>query len=743
MTCDPTTAESALASLTTEEWRALIYLYRFDEISQFATETDVQAVIRQFDACAEAQVRSAMASVIGALHLAAGSFAEAGHWMTVATGEAVPSTWVSARVSAIQANQMTWNGDGALAERLLDEAEPIEHPLSNLYLRMVRARIAFDRHDHQLVQQLVEGIESEESIDLLGVGGQVAATYHSSIALAEGRLADAEMTVRRALLLSRPGTRSHALLVDRLGHVMARCGRPSEVSACRRSSQAELKRWPSHALGSDRAFELVLSALGLRPNPEPRDVPDASHWPLIAGTSGRRIATLQSEAMSYLQAGDRDSACRTITELVQVLIEHTRSFETAEARAAAVRRLADLPALAIGLARLGDAGDAIRVTQTALRIIVGDQSRGAPAAQLADQLRLILDWGLTLEASVVNETELIDLDTRIRRLDPRRRLADPVPIPSTDWLEQPLIAGHVLLFEVADGRLWRIIADQGESQMVDLGPIAEVKRSISAFRLAAAALGLDHPDAEDRLLEATAALDTLLLGGCVWEPGESVALIPGRALATLPWRLLPTLRRVRLGLSIGGPPTSPQRRTRPHRVLFINGPGSGPHERSEVDAITASYPESVVVDEPLLTPGRLVEHTRAADVVHLAGHGRLVRSRFRVQRSFDEYRADQIDGDATFDRVANVVVLGSCDLTLSDLDRAGLAWLLLDYGVNHVVASTIDLDDRETKVVMPALHRLLADGVDPSTALDQLTFDDLRLQAAADSLVCICIVPTT
>ncbi|MEZ5378712.1 MAG: CHAT domain-containing protein [Acidimicrobiales bacterium] len=725
------------AGLTAPEWRALVYFNRVDELGQSAPSTDIRAAVAQFEQCDDPTVRAAIACLVGSLHATAGSFAEAEHWFQISTGMAPESTWVAARAAAYHANHLLWNGDVGLARAVFAEVDPIDHPMSNFGVRIVRARIVHGEGDDDAAQAILDTVVPEECHDPLGIAEPVLAIFGANLALTQDRVAEAEVIIRRSLLRNPDGTRAHALLVDRLGQVMARCGLVRETDACRRMAQSELGRWPSEARGSNRGFERLLVALGLR---APSDGEDR-RWPASAGATGRAIVERQAEVERHIECGDRAAARRSTAALVRALVEHTRPLESIEARSTAVRTLADPARVAIGLGRLGDPADALRVAMATMRIVVADQTRGEPAARAADALRDLAAWSSSLDPESLNHAELADLDQRISRLDGRRRTPG-VALPVADWLDRPMPQRALVLFEETGGRLWRVTARGDDAAITDLGDCRDIERSVRAFRLAAAALGFDRPDGEQRLRIAAETLDRLLFTGCSWDDAEPLTMVPSTALSGLPWRLLPSMRRLHLGMAIGDPASVRTSDPRRGRVTTIRGPGLGNHTRTELDAIGRCYPESADADEPLLTPSRLNELIANTDVVHLACHGRLDRTQFRLHRLDRASSPAAVRPIPSDGPVADTVVCSSCDLTLNaELGRLGLAWQLIDNGVSHVVASTLDLDDNETAIVMPALHRLLAQGCDPLDALAALQFDDLRLQSAADSLLCVCVGP--
>ncbi len=717
--------------LEPHEWRALIYLHRVDELGNTAPSTDRRVLRRQLTNETDPQIRAAIACLIGMLHANSGEFAEAEYWFQAATGAAIRSTWVSARVASVHANQLLWNSDAALATAVFDEIRPIDHPLSNLGVRTVHVRIAHAADDRPETLRLMRRVTPLDCHDPIGLIPMITAVIGSSMALTDNRLAEAEYAIREALLTSTTGTRAHGILVNRLGHVLARCGLLRETDACRRTSQAELGRWPGEARGTARRLDDLLTALGFQAGAsgDHRSI----RWPADSGRLGRTIVELQSTADAQLQARDPEAAAITIRELILAFSEHTRRFESIEARALAVQTLADMPRLAIGLGRLREPADCLRVAQAVMAVILTDQTRESPTSGLAQRFRHLVHQATLLDPARVNLLELTDLEQRIARLE-RYSHRVTQQLEPVDYLDRPLPDAPLVLIEEADGRVWRSTSSAGETALTDLGPADEITRAERTLRLAAAAMGLGHAEGHRRLTSAAQALDQLLFDGCSWE-NQRLTMVPGQALPGLPWRLLPTIRRSLLSLAVDAD-ESPAIVTLPYRICAINGPGLGVHSRPTLDAIVAAYPEGAIVDEPALTPSRLLDWSVGTDVVHIAGHGPLERSHFRLRRPSRQEPVDRPDTGST--GVAHTVVFGSCDLTLNTvLGRSGLAWRLICSGATHVVASMIDLGDEETDVIMPMLHRMLAGGTDPATAIHRLQFDDPHLQAAADSLICI------
>jgi len=171
----------------------------------------------------------------------------------------------------------------------------------------------------------------------------------------------------------------------------------------------------------------------------------------------------------------------------------------------------------------------------------------------------------------------------------------------------------------------------------------------------------------------------------------------------------------------------------PHRVLAIgyNGGGAGlpllPSAEWEAARIAAFYGAAIVKTGAAATPAGLGTAANGADVIHIAAHARANRMAPWESRLVLAPDAGT-DGALAFDAVerwdlqrCRVVVLSACETSTGSRANGhgilSLATPFLHAGAHAVIGTVWPVDDHASTLFMALLHRRLADGDPPATAL--------------------------
>jgi hypothetical protein len=391
-----------------------------------------------------------------------------------------------------------------------------------------------------------------------------------------------------------------------------------------------------------------------------------------SGSTPVRIAAWQATAILKGAQGDSRGALRAVSSGLHTAAESVSGYCSMELRARAADGCADLAALGVRLARTGR--DLLAVEEQHRRI----QWRTGPA--------------LTSSGTDVRD---------------RARTARG-PEPSAPLKVGNLIAalGDLGLLELvrAGDELHAVVVAGGRCHHVDLGSYPETARAVRV-------LGFSITQAMRRGEPLRPALDPLTsrfrdvlrrLGDreLVIAPVGDLQALPWAALTDRPFTVVPSAAAwlgAQSARRSGGP------------VLLVPGPGLA-HAETEIEALSAIYPDAVATPRPELSGARLA---------HFAAHG--------------TFRADDpllsslalADGPLTaYDlealcAVPQTVVLSACDAGQGD-GPLGLASVLLSLGTRTVIAPVTPILDADSPAFMQALHRLLAAGTGPAQALAAL-----------------------
>ena len=158
----------------------------------------------------------------------------------------------------------------------------------------------------------------------------------------------------------------------------------------------------------------------------------------------------------------------------------------------------------------------------------------------------------------------------------------------------------------------------------------------------------------------------------------------------------------------------------------------------EVTAVRSAYPRAVTLAGAAATKPALSAALREADILHFAGHARLVErapllSHLVLARdgaSVEDNSLSAIEIERFDFRRLHLVILSACGttqaLTRRDGKENGLAVAFLNAGAGSVISSLWEADDDGTAVLMEKLHHRLASGEAPPLALRNAQLDMIR-----------------
>jgi tetratricopeptide (TPR) repeat protein len=468
-----------------------------------------------------------------------------------------------------------------------------------------------------------------------------------------------------------------------------------------------------------------------------------------------RLAARQLEAEAHRHAGRIDQALEVTAAALIDGHRHRASLgssDTIAGASAQLRRLARLGLeIRVDQGEPGPVVDWLEQTRSALTRPLPPTCRSARVDALAAELRIV-----HLETRTAGPGEVAALLGRQARLQQELTVADRASRRDAGDIGRAVppdlasLAGRTVihLAEVG-GRLLAAVIDDDGPRLQWLGPVAEAAGALRRLvRVADRFAARPDERGRTRLVRAAAAAQELVLPTTVSAP---TTIAPPALHLSVPWALLPALaeREVSVAPSLAPPPapTGPAVPAGPADLSTdpIGGPGggtgSGSGSRSgrgsevglvlgpdlhsgpdEVDRIAGLWAPSAdlrggdaTIEATLALLGRV-------GLAHVAAHGHRSSSDGR----FAGIRL--VDGDlTTFDlegleRAPVTVVFSGCDAgvlqPLAGGEAVGLAGALFQRGATTVVAATSPLpDDSTTSDLFVGLHRRLASGDDPATAL--------------------------
>ncbi|MEO3784477.1 CHAT domain-containing protein [Actinocorallia sp. B10E7] len=449
---------------------------------------------------------------------------------------------------------------------------------------------------------------------------------------------------------------------------------PSLLSSARRTAE-ELERlgWPEPAARTRLAAALAFpdQARELLPRPSAR-TPASLRLALD-------LATAQVRAVQ----GERSAALRSVRAALHTADRLTRDHLSLELRAHTARACRELMALAADLTRAPR--ELLAFEELRRRILSPPPPARTPAGALE------------------GERERRELARTASLSEPRAHITMPDLLSALD---------ETVLVELvrAGDDLIAIIARDGRCRRLELGSYTEAVREarILRFSLTRAMLDGSPPAPEPARARFAEVLALASDRELVLAPAGDLYGMPWAALTDVPFTVVPSATAWL---------TAQRRRPVHGHAALIHGPGLA-HARQEIDALAELYPDARTGTSAGLLAG--------ARTAHLAAHGT-----FREDDpllSAITLEAGPLSGYdlGTLAPPPELVVLSACD-TGQGHDLLGLPGVLLSLGVRTVIASVTPLPDAPAPDLMLELHRLLADGVAPATAVAALPRDATTL----------------
>jgi len=454
-----------------------------------------------------------------------------------------------------------------------------------------------------------------------------------------------------------------------------------------------------------------------------------------------RIEAWHVEALVRLADSDHAGAQRAASKGLRLLDSHRAALGDAELRATASEIGVALARLGLRIALDGTDGSSMLawaeiLRASALRLPTVVPPDDPELLKSSTELRRIraqrrrgeLD-GRPERSDVARQTAL---EAAIRR---RSRHAAGTPHGSTPTPRMGEIArklGTAVLIELIelDRTLTALVLVDGRLTRHELGSVAPVKEQLEWLGFALRRLARRGQSGSQRATMRAAAeasveaLAQRLLAPVAEIPGDrSMVIVPTGTLHAVPWSILPPLR----GRSVVVSPSvvswltmQSSRRQARAKIVLVAGPRLR-HAEPEVAALRHLYPDAAALTGSRATVAAVIRALDGATVAHLACHGRFRSDSplFSVLEladgSLNAYDLQRLR------RAPEVVVLSACDLATSDPlpgdELLGFAAALIAMGTRTIVASFTPVPDAGAKQLMLALHRQLAAGVAPSSAL--------------------------
>jgi hypothetical protein len=308
----------------------------------------------------------------------------------------------------------------------------------------------------------------------------------------------------------------------------------------------------------------------------------------------------------------------------------------------------------------------------------------------------------------------------------------------------------VLVELVAHGaRLRAVLIRDGRASLHDLGPVDDALRAARQHRFALRRLVTagDAPAARAGAAHAAAELDELLFGPVRGRLADRpLVLVPIGALHGVPWAGLATCagRPVTVAPSATAWLAATRRPVPDGRPVLAAGPRL-PAAADEVGRLAALLPAARTLTGADATAEAVVSAVDGAALAHVAAHGR-----FRADNALFS-TLELADGPLTayeLERLARppgCVVLSACDVGLSAVrpgdEVMGFTAVLLALGARTLIAAVLPVPAELTTVLMLDLHRRMAAGAGPATALAAAqralaATGDGRAAATAAAFVC-------
>lgn len=461
-----------------------------------------------------------------------------------------------------------------------------------------------------------------------------------------------------------------------------------------------------------------------------------------------RMLAAHAGAVAAMARADVRTAKRHIRAGLDDLAQHRASLAATDARAAVGEHAAGLASLAMRLAvRSGSAAEVLRWSERvrtgrAANVPARPPDDPAYAAHLVE-LRSVVNALRGPDPDRDDEPDLLrrqhDLERAIHRRSLRHSGATGDvrrATPTVSELRSALDGRTLVSLAGVDGRLVGVRVSEGTSaSLEDAGSLSDmIAAGATILSLLRSLLAPSRAvNRADRIAMLRRALDLVDSGVRVVARGDGpVVLVVPPALHAVPWQLLPCFvaRPVVVAPSATWWLAAQQLTaaaapgTAGERVVVAAGPRLVQAECEATD-IAACYPQATRLVGASATTTAVLRAMSTASIAHIACHGR-IRPDNPLWSSLEladgplcVYDLEQLDRTPPF------VVLSGCETGVgvrAGDELLGLSSALLRHGTKRLVASVCVLpDSAATRETMTALHRAVASGVAPSTALAQLT----------------------
>jgi CHAT domain-containing protein len=273
-----------------------------------------------------------------------------------------------------------------------------------------------------------------------------------------------------------------------------------------------------------------------------------------------------------------------------------------------------------------------------------------------------------------------------------------------------------------------LVITQEVATVVRLGRTAELESMLGGLLpdldMAAAELPATFAQAiRSELRTRLHRLDDVLLAPLADVVGDrELVLTPSGVLAGVPWSILPSNqgRPVVVAQSATSWLARTETGLRSSSAGFVAGPRVAQAE-AETAAASRAWPGSTVLHGPEATAEAVSTLAGRVDVLHVSAHGRhssenpLFSGFELADGPWFGYDIDQLES------VPDIVLLSACEVGRSTLrggeELIGMTAAWLHAGARCVIASAAAINDAVAHDVLVEVHRGLASGLPPATAL--------------------------
>lgn len=579
---------------------------------------------------------------------------------------------------------------------------------------------------------LVDAAEAaQRSARLAGEGANQMLETQAQLVLAEAlvRLNDrrgARQAIERGAVLARQvGQETWQLRALQL---------TADLDPSHQLDRGDVEKQLQRFLRSGWAREAFAYGLGQAMARQTSDPEGARHLLALVSrsTTGVDVDPLDRSVCALLQASldhDVDSARRAFDEALDALHRQRDLLGSAELRRVIVERAQPIQELALGLAlRAEDRAPAVlEVLERVRNVQATAASRpGSLAGHDAALARLRHLRVQVAEAKITGgdptpwAAELRTAEHEILRS--RRtegallaaRAADP-PVG-----HQSLPADTVYVtYAVHAGQVMAVVHTTGATVLRDVGPVDSIGPAVRSQRSALRGLASGPPQRSlgqtARLLDASRALDHLLVRPLDLDSQARVVMTVPTALRDVTWAALPSLQRRPLTFTptlaswlAGTEPLTVE------RLALLSGPDLAA-AAGELARIRSMWNQPSMADAET-TCADAMAALRSSDLVHIAAHGS-----FRTDNPFFSSLVFA-DGElsllemGSLDRVPSIVVLASCDAGATAVARRsdgdvviGTALELRGLGARAVLAPSAIVQDSAAAEYAVLVHRGLVD----------------------------------